>query len=130
MEMVWHDNKLVQQIFFFRAIVTEDVEKEASHSVGLKDVALLKCRGSDEVATVSGITAAWSGHGGTSAAEAAHPCCHSIAAVKPLRHPKPKNVSLSQFETSADDLYRPPLELGEGRGICFAANLSSSGIRS
>jgi hypothetical protein len=54
----------MQQILSLCAIVKENVKKEASHSVGLKNVALLKCRGSDEVATVSGIAATGSGHGG------------------------------------------------------------------
>ena len=64
MEMIWHYDKLMQQILSARTIVKEDGDKEAGHSVGLKDVTLLKGRGSDEVAAVSGIAAARSGHGG------------------------------------------------------------------
>ena len=63
MKMVWHHDKLMQQILSSRTIVKQDVEKETSHSVGLKDVLLLECGSSDEVATVSGIAAAGSGHG-------------------------------------------------------------------
>jgi len=63
MEMVWHHDKLMQQILSSRTIVKEDVEEQARHAVGLQNVALLKCRSSDEVATVSGIAAAGSGHG-------------------------------------------------------------------
>jgi hypothetical protein len=64
MEMIWHHDKLMQQIFFMQTIVMKDIDEEASHSVGLKDVALLKCRSGDEVATASGIPAAGSRHGG------------------------------------------------------------------
>jgi hypothetical protein len=89
MEMVWHHDKLMQQILPSRTILKENVEKEAGHSLGLKNIALLKCGGSDEVATVSSIAAPGSGHGkGTSAAQAAHHACHCIAAPKALRHPK------------------------------------------
>jgi len=63
MEMVWHHDKLIQQILSSGPIVKKNVDKKVGHSVGLKDVALVKCRGSDEVATVSGIAAAGSGHG-------------------------------------------------------------------
>ena len=64
MEMVWHHDKLMQQILSLRTIVKEDVKKEPGHSLGLKNVLLLECGSGDEVATVSGIAAAGSGHGG------------------------------------------------------------------
>ena len=64
MEMIWHHDKLMQQIHSLGTIVKEDIDKEAGHSVRLKDVALLKCRSRDEVAAVSGIAAARSGHAG------------------------------------------------------------------
>jgi hypothetical protein len=41
--------------------VKEDIDKEPGHSVGLKQVSLLKCRSRDEVATVSGVASAGSG---------------------------------------------------------------------
>src|SRR5437764_14874516 len=63
MEMVWHHHKLVQEILSPGPIVKQDIEKEPRHSVGLKNIALLKCRAGDEVATGSGIAAARSGHG-------------------------------------------------------------------
>jgi len=64
MKMVWHHDKLMQQILSPRTIVKEDINKHTGHPVGLKNVLLLECRGSDEVAAVSGIAAVGSGHGG------------------------------------------------------------------
>ena len=64
MEMVRHDDKFMQQILSLPTIVKEDVEKETSHSVRLKNVLLLECGSGDEVATVSGIASTGSGHGG------------------------------------------------------------------
>src|SRR5438067_7648755 len=48
MEMVWHHHKLVQEILSPGPIVKQDIEKEPRHSVGLKNIALLKCRAGDE----------------------------------------------------------------------------------
>jgi hypothetical protein len=62
-EMVLHHDKLMQQILSFCPIMKQEIEKEPGHSVTLKDIALLKCRRSDEVSTVSGIAAPGSGHG-------------------------------------------------------------------
>ncbi len=64
MKMVRHHYKFMQQVFLLLAIVQKDIDKQTSHSVGLKNVSLLECGSGDEVATVSGIAAAGSGHGG------------------------------------------------------------------
>ena len=64
MEIVRLHHKLMQQIFSSRPVVEQDVDKEPSHAVRTKAIlAILKCRASDEVATVSSIAAPGSGHG-------------------------------------------------------------------
>ena len=63
MEMVWHHDKLMQQIFSLRAVVEQDIDKQTSHSVGLENVPFLECRGGNKVATVAGIAAQGSGQG-------------------------------------------------------------------
>ena len=63
MEMVWHHDKLMQQIFSLRPIVQQDIDQQTSHPVGLENVSFLECRGSNEVATESGVAAAGSSHG-------------------------------------------------------------------
>jgi len=64
MEMVWHHDKLMQQIFSLRTIVKQDIDKQTSHSVGLENVPFLECGGGNKAATVSGIAAHGSGLGG------------------------------------------------------------------
>jgi hypothetical protein len=87
MEMVWHD-KFMQQMLFLRTILKEDVEKEAGHSVELKDLLLLECGSGDEVATVSGIAAGeerpWR------APQRLKPLAlrHPYRSAEALRHPK------------------------------------------
>ncbi|MGC1371349.1 MAG: hypothetical protein WA824_04345 [Candidatus Sulfotelmatobacter sp.] len=61
--MIWHDHKFMQQISSLLAIVKQNVDKQAGHSVGLKNAAFLKCGSGNEVAAVTYIASAGCGHG-------------------------------------------------------------------
>ena len=63
MKVVRHHHKFMQQILSLLAVVIQDINKQASHSIRLKNVSLLERRGGDEVATVSGGASTGSGHG-------------------------------------------------------------------
>jgi len=107
--MIWHHDKLMQQILSSRPIVKEDVDKEVGHSVGLKNVAPLKGRGSDEVATVSGIAAAGSCH---EAPQRLKPLLilPLYRSAKGAAPPKSKEMfAASQFGTGAEPLLILPL---------------------
>src|SRR5579864_8878788 len=62
MKMVWHDYKLMQQIFPLPPVVKQDIYKQIRHSVRLQQLSLLKCGSSDVVTAISGIAAQRSSH--------------------------------------------------------------------
>src|SRR5205807_8169907 len=53
-KMIGHHNELMQQVFVSLPVMKQDVNEKAGHSIGLQYIPLLKCRGCDEIATVSG----------------------------------------------------------------------------
>jgi hypothetical protein len=100
MEMVWHYDKVMQQVLSSPPIVQQDFDKEPSHSLGLKDIALLKCGASDEVATVSGIATLGSGHGGHLSGLIRPSFLPLYRSAQGAAPPKGKKISpMSQFET-------------------------------
>jgi hypothetical protein len=64
-----------------------NIDKQPGHSLGLKDVPLLKCRGCDEITAISGISASRGGHKAPQRLKAAM-LQNLIAGLEALRHPK------------------------------------------
>lgn len=62
-KVIRHDHKLMQEILSLGAIVKQNVDEQPGHSVRLKNVPLLKCGSGNEVAAISSVAAAGSGHG-------------------------------------------------------------------
>ena len=62
MEVVGHDYKLMQEIFFLLAVVEHDIQQQGGHPVGLQQLLLLKCAGSDEICAVSSVASVGNGH--------------------------------------------------------------------
>jgi hypothetical protein len=92
MEVIGHDNKFMQQVFVSLAVVKKDLNEQLCHSFRLEYVSLLKCRGCDEIATVSGVPATGSSHEAPQRLKSRHAPSNFIAAPEALRHPKAEYV--------------------------------------
>jgi hypothetical protein len=92
MEMIWHYNELMQEILSLSAIVKQIFDEKPSHSLRLKNVPLLKCGGRDEVAAISSVAVAGSGHGMHLSGWKPPSVGYSIAALEALPHPKAAEV--------------------------------------
>ena len=98
--MIGHHHKLMQQIFFLRAVVEQNIEKQTRHSLRLKELLLLKGARGDEVSSRSGVAFGVEPPSRTSAAKAGIGTSKVIAALKALRHPKSTSGRFSQQPVS------------------------------
>lgn len=94
MKVVGHHHKFVQEVSLLLTVVQENIHKQLCHPAGLEQVPLLKRRSGDEVTAIPSIPAMWGGHRSPQRLKPFFNRVHSIAAVKPLRHPKAKNFAM------------------------------------
>ena len=71
MNVVRHDDKIMEQILSLISIAEENIQEQTGHPVGLEHRHFLIAGGGDEVTAQAGISSIWNGHNLTSAAEAA-----------------------------------------------------------